>query len=67
MGQEGPFTASKHRRNGKMSLVEIGRNVPAEGFPSTPSFSCAAEEEMAAGEKTKKGSVRGGRQNLSVA
>lgn len=66
MGQEGPFTASKHRRNGKMSLVEIGRNVPAESFPSTPSF-CAAEGEMAAGEKTKKGSVRGGRQNLSVA
>lgn len=37
LGQEGAFTASKHRRNRKMYLVEIGRNIPAEGFPSTPS------------------------------
>lgn len=34
---------------------------------SCQGFSCAAEGEMANGEKTEKNSVRGGRQNLSVA
>ena len=47
-----------------MSFADISRNAPAKGFPGTSSFSCAAEGEMASGEKTEKSSVRGGRQSL---
>lgn len=58
MGQDGAFTASKHRSNRKVAFVEISRNAPAKGFLSTSSFSCAAEGEMVNGEKTEKNSVR---------
>lgn len=66
-GQDGAFTAPKHRSKGKMALAEISRNAPAEGFLSASGFSCTAEGEVASGEKMEKGSGRGGRQNLSVA